>query len=62
MNRSFSDLLMRAINEDHEALGEILDMYMPLINRHSRIHGRIDEDCRQYIMLRIISSMTDFVI
>lgn len=62
MKRSFSDLLARAIAGDHDAVEDILDMYAPLINHHSRIYGYIDEDCRQYIMMRIAINISKFVI
>jgi hypothetical protein len=62
MSRRFSDLLSRAIAGDHDAVEEILEMYMPLINHHSRIYGYIDEDCRQYIMMRIALSIQKFTI
>ncbi len=53
MNRSFSELLADAIAGNHEAVEAILEMYAPLINRYSIISERIDEDCRQYILMRI---------
>ena len=40
----------------------ILDLYAPLIERHSIIYGYIDEDCRQYIIMRIITSIRKFEI
>lgn len=62
MNRSFSELLTKAISGDHDAIEDILEMYAPLINHHSRIYGYIDEDCRQYIMIRIAINISKFVI
>ena len=62
MNKSFSDLLTRAIAGDHDAIEDILEMYAPLINHHSRIYGNIDEDCRQYIMMRIAINISKFII
>jgi len=62
MNKSFSDLLTRAIAGDHDAIEDILEMYAPLINHHSRIYGYIDEDCRQYIMMRIAINISKFII
>ncbi|MCL2672137.1 MAG: helix-turn-helix domain-containing protein [Clostridiales bacterium] len=62
MDRSFIDLLARAVAGDHDAIEEILKMYMPLFNRHSRINGYLDEDCRQYILLRVAVSISKFII
>ena len=62
MNKKFSDVLARAVAGDHEAIELILEMYAPLIEHHSRINGVVDEDCRQYIMLRVAISISKFVI
>lgn len=62
MSKSFSELLTRAIAGDHNAIEDILKMYAPLINHHSRIYGYIDEDCRQYIMMRIAIKISKFAI
>ena len=62
MSKRFSELLARAVAGDHAAIEEILEMYMPLINNHSRIYGCIDEDCRQYIRMRVAISISKFVI
>ncbi len=62
MNRSFSELLADAIAGNHEAVEDILEMYAPLINRHSIINERIDEDCRQYILMRVAIWLREFEI
>lgn len=62
MSKSFSELLTRAIAGDHDAIENILEMYAPLINHHSRIYGYINEDCRQYIMMRIAIMISKFTI
>ena len=62
MSKRFADLLSRAIDDDYDAVEEILEMYMPLINNHSRMYGYIDEDLKQYIMLRLVKSISKFVI
>ena len=58
---SFSDLLRRAVDGEPEAVNEILRLYMPLINRNSVVDGIFDEDCRQYIMLRVAEQIGKFV-
>ena len=62
MDKSFSDLLTRAVAGSNDAITEIIELYMPLINSHSRINGSIDEDCRQYIMTRVAFCIPKFVI
>ena len=59
-SRNFSDILKDAVNGDDESVVAILAQYMPLINRHSKVKGKIDEDLRQYIILRILKSLANF--
>ena len=58
----FRDTLERALSGDRTALDTILLLYMPLINRYSRIDGELDEDLRQYILLHIIMKIGEFKI
>ena len=58
---SFSELLRRAVDGEPEAVDKILRLYMPLINRHSVVDGVFDEDCRQYILLRVAGQIGGFV-
>lgn len=58
----FRELLIRAVSGDHAAVEEILLLYMPLINRYSVIDGRLDEDCRQYILIHIALNIGKFII
>jgi len=62
MHKRFSGLLIRAVAGDHDAIEEILAIYAPLIDHHSKIDGYIDEDCRQYILMRIAINISKFVI
>jgi len=61
-DRSFSELLHMAIAGNHDAVEVIFDMYAPLINHYSCINGVFDEDCRQYIMMRIAMYISKFII
>lgn len=54
--------LMEAISGSHEALEKLLELYAPLINKHSRINGQIDEDLRQYILIHIALNISKFMI
>lgn len=58
----FRGTLERALSGDRTALEAILLLYMPLINRHSRIDGELDEDLRQYILLHIVTKIGEFKI
>lgn len=54
--------LQAAISGSHDALERILGLYAPLINKHSRTGGEIDEDLRQYIMIHIALNISKFTI
>ena len=56
----FRSLVYRAVGGDNEAIEEILLLYMPLINRYSMINGRLDEDCRQHILIQTVLSIKKF--
>lgn len=56
----FKKALYNASHGDREALQILLDLYEPLINRSSMLAGSLDEDLRQYIYLKIISSISKF--
>ena len=59
-NKEFHQLLTQAISGNVDALGDLLEMYLPLINRYSDIDGRLDEDLRQQIMLRVFKNIGRF--
>ena len=54
--------LQAAVTGSHEALEKIFELYAPLINKHSRIDGQIDEDLQQYIMIHIALNISKFTI
>ena len=59
-NNEFREILVRAQTGDNEAMTDILEMYMPLINKHSFVNGKLDEDLRQNILLQIVKSIKKF--
>lgn len=61
-SHEFRDTLERALSGDRTALETILLLYMPLINRYSRIDGELDEDLRQYILLHVVTKLGEFKI
>ena len=60
-NNEFREILVRAQAGDNEAMTDILEMYMPLINKHSFVNGKLDEDLRQNILLQIVKSIKNSV-
>ena len=60
MNKKFSKILPHAMAGDHESLEDIFRLYMPLIERSSIIDGCFDEDCKQYILIKIVSQIGNF--
>ena len=39
-----------------------LELYMPLIEHHSYLYGRMDEDLKQYILIHIALNISKFKI
>lgn len=61
MNREeFRLTLLEAVSGSHEALEKILELYAPLIDKHSFVNGRLDEDLRQYILIHIALNISKF--
>lgn len=58
----FRETLRAAAAGSHEALEQILELYKPLIDKHSRINGKLDEDLRQYIMIHIALNISKFTV
>lgn len=56
----FREILQSAVEGSHEGLEALLELYEPLINKHSRINGRLDEDLRQYILIHIALNISKF--
>lgn len=56
----FRRILEEAIAGSHEALERIFELYNPLINKHSRINGELDEDLKQYILIHIALNISKF--
>lgn len=54
--------LEQAVNGNMCGLEAVLRLYMPMIDRYSRVNGVLDEDLRQYIMLKIVMTISKFEI
>ena len=61
-NDDFQNILSLAIEGDENALADLIELYMPLINRYSFVNGTLDEDLRQCILLQITKSISNFKI
>jgi DNA-directed RNA polymerase specialized sigma subunit len=59
-NRKFSEVLRDAVAGDPDAVETLISRYMPLINSRSIVGGELDEDLRQYILLRVILQIPKF--
>lgn len=61
MNKEqFHNLLKRATEGDKTCIEEILKLYSPLIDKNSYIHGKFDEDLRQYLLLKVYKNIGKF--
>ncbi len=58
----FREILKAAAAGSHEALEQIFELYGPLIDRHSYVNGRLDEDLRQYILIHIALNISKFTV
>ena len=63
MNESeFKKVLQGAVMGSHQDLEAILELYMPLIEHHSYLYRRMDEDLKQYILIHIALNISKFKI
>lgn len=60
--KEFRRILQGAVAGSHEDLEELLQLYMPMINKYSYLNGQLDEDLRQYIMIHIALNISKFPI
>lgn len=58
----FRSILIGAAAGCQEDLEQILELYMPLIDKHSYMNGRLDEDLKQYLMIHIALQIGKFPI
>lgn len=58
----FHNALTGAVAGSHEDVAQILELYMPLIDKHSYVNGRLDEDLKQYLMIHIALQIGKFPI
>lgn len=58
----FHNVLTGAVTGCYEDVEQILELYMPLIDKHSYVNGRLDEDLKQYLMIHIALQIGKFPI
>ena len=58
----FDRILKRAVEGDEKAIREILEIYEPMIKSNSRWRGKLDEDLKEYIVIRIMKNISKFKI
>lgn len=61
-NSEFHDKLTQAVTGNMEALADVIELYMPIINHYSFVAGKFDADLRQTILLHILENISRFEI
>lgn len=59
-NEEFRSVLSHAVAGNEDALADLIELYIPLINRFSLVNGKLDEDLRQCILVQIANSISNF--
>lgn len=57
---SFEELLIRAKQEDQDAILQIVNMYRPLLIKNSLINGIFDEDLYQEMIIEVLKCIRYF--
>lgn len=60
--REFRQTLQGAIAGSHHDLELILELYEPLIQKHSYINGMFDKELNQYLLIHIALNIHKFTI
>lgn len=58
----FAAILQGAIAGQHDDLERILELYSPLIEKHSYCQGAYNEDLHQYLLIHIALNISKFPI
>lgn len=61
-SEEFRGVLSHAVAGNEDALADLIELYIPLINRLSLVNGKLDEDLRQCILVEIVKSISNFKI
>jgi DNA-directed RNA polymerase specialized sigma subunit len=58
--RELSDLIQLAQHGDKQAELELIQRFEPLINKYARQNGKMNEDCKQQLILEFILAIRRF--
>ena len=56
----FKDLLLRAKRGDEDAVEKLFVRYESLLNKCSRVNGRVDEDLYQVLLIEFWRAISEF--
>ena len=61
-NNDLAEAIKGALAGDTDAIVKVIHYYRPLIYRHSYINGIMDEDLKQFILMRFLKKLPKFTI
>lgn len=61
-NREFGQVLQGAVAGSHQDLEHLLEIYEPLIQKHSHVNGEFDKELYQYLLIHIALNIHKFII
>ena len=56
----FRKVLQMACAGNADALIALIEAYQPIIHHYSVVDGRFNDDCYQYILLKLVSEIKKF--
>ena len=61
-DREFGRVLQGAVAGSHQDLEYLLELYEPLIQKHSYVNGEFDKELHQYLLIHIALNIHKFAI
>jgi hypothetical protein len=58
--KNFKDLIKKAQRGDQQSLCELIEIFSPMIERHSYLYGKKDEDLHGELLLAFIKCIRKF--
>lgn len=58
----FGQVLKGAVAGSHQDLEHLLELYEPLIQKHSYVNGEFDKELHQYLLIHIALNIHKFTI
>ena len=56
----FRMVLESAIKGDEASIEKIMTLYMPLIESKAYLYGKLDEDLKQYLLMKVFRNIPKF--